>query len=215
MKRNLDDLHGYFTQLSAWEGKPAAVLVAPWKPSVHDDITADLRHAFSSSEVMASPLPVSVGHTNQRVGNRVASAVAKQIGPKLRKFRLETCKGQGYPDMRLSRRRTRCDIALEVKATRRFDPRSNSRIVLTSASRKLRREFRCPANHLILTVCYGRTAGRFWIRGARLDFLEPSTEVHIRLEASVSRRLLAKNDSSAAWIGFSRAQAHPTSKFRK
>lgn len=164
---------------------------------------------------MASPLPVSVCNTNQRAGNRVASAVAKQIGPKLRKFRLETCKGQGYPDMRLSRRRDGRDIALELKATRRFDPRSNSRIVLTSASRKLRKKFRCPTNHLLLTVCYRRNGGRFWIRGVRLDFLEPTTEVHVRLEASLSRKLLTKGDSSAAWIGFSRAEAHSKSKFRK
>lgn len=215
MKRNLNDLHGYFTQLSAWEGKPTAVLIASWKPSVHAAITADLRHAFRSSGVMGSPLPVSVGNTNQRVGNRVASAVAKQIGPKLRKFRLETCKGQGYPDMRLSRRRNQCDIALELKATRRFDPRSNSRIVLTSASRKLRKKFRCPTNHLLLTICYRRNGGRFWVRGVRLDFLEPTTQVHVRLEASLTRKSLAKSDSSAAWIGVSQEELGPKSDFRE
>lgn len=71
---------------------------------------------------------------------------------KLRRFRMEPCVGAGYPDQRLHRIGTKRRFALEFKATRRFRPASTSRIVLTSASRKIRRAFRGPVSHLLVTI---------------------------------------------------------------
>ena len=67
------------------------------------------------------------------------------------------------------------------------------RVVLMSASRKLRRLFRrgrvC---HLLITALCSRDQDRINIWGLRLDFLLPSSPVEVRLEVSVSQHQLCK-----------------------
>jgi hypothetical protein len=92
-------------------------------------------------------------------------------------------------------------FALEFKATRRYRPKSTSRIVLTSSSGKIRRLFRAPVCHFLVTICYGRSGGRGWVTEARLGFLQPDTRVNVRLEASVNRRLLSNNSGDSKWLG--------------
>ena len=79
---------------------------------------------------------------------------------------------------------------MEVKATSRWDPTDSNRHVLTSSSEKLR-TFPAPIHHLILTCIYTDSPSFAAIEHLRIDFLEPTSPVSIRLEASVSHRLLA------------------------
>jgi hypothetical protein len=49
-----------------------------------------------------------------------------------------------------------------------------------------------PPAHLICTVLYREETSS--VQGLRLDFLEPDSEVNIRLEASTSQRLLTQGE---------------------
>jgi hypothetical protein len=200
----MENFEGFFRKLASWEARPAAPLVSPWKRSDRLAISADFRRAFR--RICLEPMALRARSTSQSAGHRVAEAVASKLGSRLRRFKLEPCKGRGYPDKKLSHVRNRRAFALEIKATQRFNPRSGNRIVLTCASQKMRREFRKPVNHLLLTLCYRRSGSRFWVRSVRLDFLQPTTEVNIRLECSVNRRLLDKRGAIFAWIGDGQAE---------
>ena len=104
-------------------------------------------------------------------------------------FRLIKCAGAGYPDQTLVRGETK--IALEIKATGDWNPADSNRRVLTSSSDKLRKSFESPIHHLLCTVFYSSALPTTRIDAIRLDFLEPSSPVNVRLEASVSHKLLA------------------------
>ena len=78
----------------------------------------------------------------------------------------------------------------EVKATGQWNRSDSNRRVLTSSSKKLRETFREPINHLLVTILYKKSSGRYRVEGIRLDFLEPTTQVNVRLEASVNHRIL-------------------------
>ena len=80
----------------------------------------------------------------------------------------------------------------ELKATSTWDAADSNRRVLTSSSRKLRQRFPGAVNHVLATMLYASGAGVSRVQSLRLDFIEPSTLVNIRLEASVSHRLLAQ-----------------------
>jgi hypothetical protein len=116
----------------------------------------------------------------------------KTINSHLATLRIEDCSGAGYPDKRLRKLSDSRTLVFELKATSEFDPTDSNRIVLTSPSEKLRRYFRMPINHLMATACYHQQGSQIEIHHLRLDFLEPSTPVNVRLEASVSQRILAK-----------------------
>ena len=98
--------------------------------------------------------------------------------------------------MRVANQRS---YALELKATRSFEPKSNHRVILTCSSSKLRRHFVAPINHLLVTVFHKKEGNNVWIRNFRIDFLEPWTKVKVRLEASVSQHLLAKSPHASFW----------------
>ena len=61
-----------------------------------------------------------------------------------------------------------------------------------SSSKKLRRLFSAPIHHLLATVIYDNSEGSCQIKKLRLDFLEPTTEVGVRLEASVNHKILSQ-----------------------
>ena len=83
-------------------------------------------------------------------------------------------------------------MPLEFKASRDWNPNDANRRVLTSSSKKLREQFPAPIHHLLLTVLYFPASPRYVvIKALRLDFLEPSTAVNVRLEASVNHKILA------------------------
>ena len=99
-------------------------------------------------------------------------------------------KGAGYPDQVLSSAAAR--MPMEIKATGDWNPRDSNRRVLTSSSTKLREQFQSPIFHLLCTVLYAERANAVRVEALRLDFLEPSTAVSVRLEASVSHKLLSQ-----------------------
>jgi len=68
---------------------------------------------------------------------------------------------------------------------------SSNRRVLTSSSRKLRQQFKTPVYHLLMTALYTNTPASARIDGIRLDFLEPTTSVNVRLEASENHKIRA------------------------
>jgi hypothetical protein len=187
----MSDLQSFYQQLAQWEGKPAIALAAAWDAKDMNEITSDFQRAMDRSDLQDHGLAVPVSTSNQAVGNRMADFFASDIDPHLRRFKIESCPGPGYPDRRLVRNRDQRAFVLEMKATTDFDKKNGNRMVLTSASRKLRRYFPRPIRHLLATLCYRRAGGRIRLRFVRLDFLQPGTRVNIRLEASVSKRILA------------------------
>ncbi len=151
----------------------------------------------------------------QALGNRVADAVAGGLGRSLRRYRLCTCSGQGYPDRRLQAVEDNRSFAFELKAKTRFNPQDTNRVILTSGTRKLRRNFPAgkPLCHVLVTVLYSKShRGRSWqveVNGIRLDFLEPWTPIQKRYEASINHRLLSKGKH------FTRVIASPSTKSRQ
>ena len=84
-------------------------------------------------------------------------------------------------------------MPLEMKATANWDEKDANRRVLTSSSKKLQDQFSGPIYHLLLTVLYSEHTDEdlVLIDAIRLDFLEPTTPVSVRLEASVNHKILA------------------------
>jgi hypothetical protein len=185
-------LEAYFQELGIREGRPGSNLVGRWFPSEKRTIKHCLRTAFRRCGFDHSFLPVNTGVTNQSLGNRVADFFALKMERHLRGFSIRACKGPGYPDRRLVRVSNEKACALELKSTSNFVPTNNNRIVLTSRGEKLRRFFVPPIKHVVVTVLYRRRGGRVWLRDHQVHFLQPSSKVYVRLEASVSQRLLAE-----------------------
>jgi len=188
----VDDLEDYFQRLLNWEGQPATALVAAWEDKFVQEIKENFRSAFERAAFRGKILKVEEDISNQAVGNRVAEFFTAAISPHLSAYRVEACSGPGYPDKKLIRREGERVFVLELKATSEFDAKDSNRIVLTSSSRKLRRDVRAPVNHLLATICYQKDGVEIVLEHLRLDFLEPTTPVDMRLEGSVSRKALAR-----------------------
>lgn len=185
---NLDD---YYRDLLTWEGVPARRLVDAWPACLRADLEAAFVSAASRSNFPGSLCPIVDGSTNQSIGNQVEAFAVATLSPHLVGFQLESCSGSGYPDKLLTQLGTGLRIPLEMKATSDWNPRDSNRRVLTSSSTKLRATFPGPVHHLLATVIYSVVQRGVNIKRLRLDFLEPGTEVSVRLEASVSHRILA------------------------
>ncbi len=87
-----------------------------------------------------------------------------------------------------------------MKATSDWNPNDSNRRVLTSSSTKLRAQFEAPIHYLLLTAIYRVEGGNARINGIRLDFLAPQTQVNVRLEASVSHKLLSNSTHASLVI---------------
>lgn len=186
---NFDD---YYNDLAAWEQKPVVPLIAAWNPKDVQNIVDIFGAAFQACSFTTTFLPVAQGTTNQSIGNKIAEFFANHMNLHLRGFRIEACSGAGYPDKQLREVSTGRLFVCEIKATSHFNPMDSNRIVLTSSSEELRRKFKPPLHHLLVTACYVDHSGQLELQNTRLDFLEPTTPVNVRLEASVSQRLLAQ-----------------------
>jgi hypothetical protein len=195
----MNNLGDYYRELMNREGKPNVNLAARWAPDEITSIARCMRNAFSRCRFERQPLVVDSNVTGPAMGNKLAIFFATQLDQQLRVFKIQDCVGQGYPDRRLVRVANQRSYALELKATRSFEPKSNHRVILTSSSSKLRRHFVAPINHLLMTVFHKKEGNNVWIRNFRIDFLEPWTKVKVRLEASVSHHLLAKSPHASFW----------------
>jgi hypothetical protein len=132
--------------------------------------------------------------SNRRVTTGTADFGPMRLDLALQHFRIEDCSGAGYPDRILRSLANDRRYPTELKATSAWDPTDSNRRVITSSSAKLRRQFTAPINHLLITFSYtlNTETEQASITAVRMDFVEPDTIVNIRLEASVSHRLLAE-----------------------
>jgi hypothetical protein len=182
----------YYRELQLREGLEPTDLVAEWDNAAVDKISADFRAAMGRSQITQQVVPIRPGSSNQSVGNQVADFFTLQFPASLAEHVIHACPGAGYPDKILVRRRDEKTYPLELKATSGWNAADSNRRVLTSSSRKLRQQFHVPINHLLATIIYVQRGNDWFIASLRLDFVGPNTLVNIRLEASVSHRLLAQ-----------------------
>ena len=192
----------YYNDLLRWEGHDAFDLVHEWPTELVDMVKADFDQAYVSSGLRGARCILVPGSSNQSIGNQVEVFTTQRLAQFLREFRIEKCSGAGYPDRELSQRVSKLRVALEMKATSQWNPADSNRRVLTSSSDKIRTHFRPPIYHLNCTVMYDiSNSGAASINALRLDFLQPTTTVNVRLEASVNHRILSSG-------------RHPTVTFR-
>jgi len=174
------------------EGCEVLELVAAWNDLAVQAISTDFRRAVELSQIVQQVVPVRADSTNQSIGNQVADFFTLQFPRHLNAYEIRGCAGAGYPDKVLACRQDGQLFPLELKATSGWNAADSNRRVLTSSSRKLREVFRPPINYLLATIFYGQRANDWFITALRLDFIGPNPMVNIRLEASVSHRLLAQ-----------------------
>ena len=182
----------YYNELQRREGLEPLELVAPWAQADTDAISAAFRNAVAASRITEGQIPIRTGSTNQSIGNQVADFFVPTINQYLQHYRIDACPGGGYPDKILVEIALNRTFPFELKATATWDIADSNRRVLTSSSRKLRLRFEGAINHVLAILLYATAGGVSRIRSLRLDFIEPTTFVNIRLEASVSHRLLAQ-----------------------
>ena len=182
----------YYAELQRREGLEPVQLVAEWAEAEMDAISAAFRNAFAASGIIEKTIPIRPRSTNQSIGNQVADFFVPVMNQHLQKYRIDACPGGGYPDKILVEIASGRTFPFELKATSTWDAADSNRRVLTSSSQKLRQRFPGAVNHVLATVLYATGADVSRVQSLRLDFIEPSTLVNIRLETSVSHRLLAE-----------------------
>lgn len=180
----------YYKDLLEWEGVDFQELIAKWEVALILEIQNDFEQAVRNSTLKTLPCPIRENSTNQSIGNQVEIFAIEQLNEKLKTFIIENCSGAGYPDRILAKGNFR-QIALEMKATSDWNPNDSNRRVLTSSSKKLRDKFTSPIYHLLCTIIYQIEEKSAEIIAVRLDFIEPNTQVSVRLEASVNHKILA------------------------
>ena len=158
---------------------------------LRESIESAFVNAVSKSGMKGSTCSLSPDSSNQSIGNQVEKYTMEELNTTISEFSISLCHGKGYPDQTLTQTATGTRIPLEVKATSNWNPSDTNRRVLTSSSRKLRTQFSDPIYHLLLTVIYSQNENLATIDAIRLDFLEPTTIVNVRLEASVNHKILA------------------------
>ena len=190
-------LRDYYRDLLVWEGTAAQELVADWPTDLVALIQNDFKTAVKASDVKKHSCFIKPGSSNQSIGHQVEIFIVTNLVPHLRKIQLLPCKGAGYPDRKIIAKNI--TIACEMKATSDWNPLDSNRRVLTSSTEKLRAQFEAPIFHLLCTAMYAYEENSAKIGCVRLDFLEPSSPVSVRLEASVSHKLLT-NGTHASLI---------------
>ena len=184
-------LSDYYNDLQVWENVDRRTLVAEWPEPLAASVEAKIHDAIAAAGVLGIRCPIRKGSTNQSIGNQVEDFVIPLLAAKLSGFTLRKCAGAGYPDRELIQADSGLKIPLEVKATADWNPNDSSRRVLTSSSDKLRTQFSDPIHHLLFSILYEISSPMSARIGSiRLDFLEPTTLVGVRLEASVSHKIL-------------------------
>lgn len=192
----------YLTEVQQRNGfAPAIALIRAWTPQEIAQVEAAFRTAVGASGVIGSQIPNFNG-TNQSKGNKAAdfflSAVPQHLAAP---NSIGKAQGAGYPDQILKLgSNSHC---LEMKATSNWRNTDGNRRVLTSSPAKMRNligagVLSAPPAHMICTVLYHETNST--VDGIRLDFLDPASEIKIRLEASTSQKLLHQGPEHTAQI---------------
>ncbi len=183
----------YYRELLERESIEQCELVSAWQVDLVAEIEQDFEQTITNSGIKDSFCPIRENSKNQSIGNQTEFYAVEKLNENLRTFAIESCVGRGYPD-RILAKGTFKQIALEMKATSKWNPNDSNRRVLTSSSKKLRERFAAPIYHLICTVIYQNQNQPYKIEMVRFDFIEPNTTVSIRLEASVNHKILASGN---------------------
>ncbi len=183
----------YYKDLLEWEGVDVQELITKWDSNLIAEIITDFEQSISASSLKGSLCQIREKSSNQSIGNQVEVFAIEKLNQQLQVFTIENCSGAGYPDRILTKDTFR-HIALEFKATSDWNPSDSNRRVLTSSSKKLRNKFVLPIYHLLCTVIYLIEGESARVAAVRLDFIEPTTQVSVRLEASVNHKTLAGGD---------------------
>ena len=175
-----------------WEGQDYIELIHPWPNDLRDSIVLEFEQVIVDSSVKGSICHLPPGITNQAIGNEIEKYIAPKLDRHLVNFSILKSMGIGYPDQILIGYTHNFRMPFEFKATKNWKEKDSIRRVLTSSSNKLRTQFTPPICHLLLTVLYSKEDKENFaiIDTIRLDFLEPTTTVNVRLEASVSQKIL-------------------------
>lgn len=184
-------LADYYRDLLTWEEEAFVSLIDFWPVELAREVGEDFQVAVASSGIKGAPCPLRPGSSNQSIGNQVEEFTVSRLAPRTMKFKILPCSGAGYPDKTLVQTGSGLKIAFEIKATSDWNPSDSNRRVLTSSSEKIRRTFKPPVHHLLCTLLYTVQDGSARIDAMRLDFIEPTTSVNVRLEASVNHKILA------------------------
>ena len=207
----MSTLEKYYQDLLSWEqlyrepaeqqsdglreistGQQRRELVAQWPPTLRESIESAFVDAVSKSAIKGSSYSLRPNSSNQSIGNQIEKYTIEDLNTAISEFSISRCPGAGYPDQVLIQTATGIRIPLEVKATSNWDESDSNRRVLTSSSKKLQAQFSGPIYHLLLTILYSENQDFASINAIRLDFLEPTTPVNVRLEASVNHKILAE-----------------------
>ena len=183
----------YYKDLLEWESIEFQELISNWTLDLIEQIKSDFGQAIKNSTLKTSLFPIREKSTNQSIGNQVEFYTVEKLNEKLQIFTIESCSGAGYPDRVLANGDFR-QIALEMKATSEWKPNDSNRRVLTSSSKKLRDKFTSPIYHLLCNVIYQIEGELARVLAVRLDFIEPNTQVSVRLEASVNHKILTNGN---------------------
>lgn len=167
-------------------------LIHQWPQELRNAIVSAFENAVSESSVKNSACPVSPGASKQKIGNEIEKYIVPKLDSSLSDFSISKCRGSGYPDQILIQDTPKLRMPLEMKATVDWNEKDTIRRVLAGSSQKLHTQFSAPIYHLLLTVLYSKQDDEDFviIDTIRLDFLEPTTTVNVKLEASVNHKIL-------------------------
>ena len=175
--------------------KALAPLIGKWKASESKSISTLIISNFKNFKGTA-PKGFKAVKSNQALGNLMHKHFVEEFNKYApANVQITACRGAGYPDNFLSI--TKSDktknYCLEFKATSDWNPKDSNRRVLMSSTTKIRKKISeklIPPNplHILITIKYAKSSGK--IERVRLDFLDPTTEVNTRLEASTTHKLL-------------------------
>ena len=183
----------YYKDLLEWENTEHRELISVWREDLATEIEQDFKQAVINAKIKDSFCSIRENSTNQSIGNQVEIYAIGELNKFLKVFAIESCLGAGYPDRVLAKGDFK-QVALEMKATSSWNPNDSNRRVLTSSSKRLRERFIAPIYHLICTIIYQNQNPQYKIEAVRLDFIEPQTQVSVRLEASVNHKILASGN---------------------
>ena len=175
--------------------KEHSPLIAKWKDSESKNI-----NALTSSNIKklrgSAPKGFKSAKSNQAVGNLMHKHFVDEFNNSSpASIQITPCGGAGYPDnfLSITKNKVTTNYCLEFKATSDWNPKDSNRRVLMSSTTKIRKKIAeklIPTNplHILITIKYAKDSGR--IEGVRLDFLDPTSKVNTRLEASTTHKLL-------------------------
>ena len=191
----MSNLQDFFKDLQNWEGQQYRELIHPWPQDLRNSIVSAFENAVPKSSVKGSVCSLPPGITNQAIGNEIEKYIAPKLDRSLVDFSISKCRDSGYPDQILIQHTQNLHIPLEFKATKDWNKKDSIRRVLTSSSNKLRTQFVPPIHHLLLTVLYSKEDEEDFVTidTIRLDFIESTTTVNVRLEASLNHKILVND----------------------